>query len=203
MIQIERFINELMKSNCYILWDDDSHRCVVIDPASEKSENEIAFIDKRSLILDYIFLTHEHTDHNWGVNAILERFSESKLVCHKICAEALAIESSIYFRLYYDNPNYTYTIEMVDILLTDNITRWSWDGKEIVFEYTPGHSMGSVCIVVGNMIFSGDTIMPYKPYINKRNGSRDCYDKSITYMNNKYKGKGFIIQPGHGEKFCF
>lgn len=66
MLKIERFINELMNSNCYVVYDDNTKRCLVIDPGSEHSLREIEFIEENELTLDYILITHEHTDHNWG-----------------------------------------------------------------------------------------------------------------------------------------
>ena len=66
MIKVERFLNDLMSSNCYIIWDDITHSSIVVDPGSEKSQKVIDFIDSHNISLDYIFLTHEHTDHTWG-----------------------------------------------------------------------------------------------------------------------------------------
>ena len=44
MIKVERFVNQLMTSNCYIVVDEESKHCLCIDPASEKSECEIAYL---------------------------------------------------------------------------------------------------------------------------------------------------------------
>ncbi len=66
MLKIERFINELMSSNCFIVYDEVTKHGVVVDPGSEKSEREQCFIKEKDLVIDYIILTHEHTDHTWG-----------------------------------------------------------------------------------------------------------------------------------------
>lgn len=110
MIKVERFINQLMGSNCYLVVDEASHHCICIDPASEKSEREISYIKENELVLDYIFLTHEHTDHTWGVNALLEKYSTAKVVCSSLCRDALPKEAQTYFLLYYDNTNYSYNV---------------------------------------------------------------------------------------------
>lgn len=203
MLRLERYINELMASNCYILWDDESRRCIVIDPGSEKSLREIDFIKAQGLSLDYILLTHEHTDHNWGVNAILDTFLDAKVMCHKICGEHIKEESSKYFSLYYDDGQYTYKVNRVDITFENGLFEIDWNGRTILFEYIPGHSMGSVCIVVDKMMFTGDSIMTFKPYINKREGSCELYQKSIAYMHNKYAFKDMIVCPGHGDSFKY
>ena len=63
-----------MTSNCYIVWDDVTMDALVIDPASEHSLREIEYLTRLGLRLDYILLTHEHTDHTWGVNALLDKY---------------------------------------------------------------------------------------------------------------------------------
>lgn len=203
MLRAERFINELMTSNCYIVWDDESRRCIVIDPGSEKSTREIDFIESKGLILDFILMTHEHTDHTWGVNALIDKFPDAKVVCHKECADRLETASSSYFRLYFDDESYSYCVKRVDIKLTESYNTLEWNQKTIVFEYTPGHSFGSMCVVIDNMIFTGDTIMPFKPHLNKRDGSRELYQKSVDYISSKYKNKGMTVFPGHGETLRF
>ena len=60
MLKVERFVNELMTSNCYVVYDDDTKRCLVIDPGSEKSLDEISFIDDRNLKLDYIIAYNKY-----------------------------------------------------------------------------------------------------------------------------------------------
>lgn len=202
-MQVKRFINELMTSNSYILWDSNSHRCLAIDPASQNSFCEIAFIQEYQLVLDYIIITHEHTDHNWGVKSLKEAFPSAKIICHQLCAEAINKESSAYFRLYYDDPNYSYRIDSIDVIVCSSPWQLAWNGMTLTFEHTPGHSMGSVCLCISNMLFTGDTIMPFKPYINKRNGSKELYEQSVNYIRKKYAGQGFIIYPGHGEAFTF
>ena len=52
MIQIQRFVNELMTSNCFVVWDDDSRHCVIIDPASKKAEREIQLIEDNKVVIN-------------------------------------------------------------------------------------------------------------------------------------------------------
>lgn len=189
-----------MASNCYILWDDESRRCVVIDPASEKSSQEIDFIDSMGLELDYIILTHEHTDHTWGVNSLLDSYSEAKVVCHESARQNMYTESKSYFRLYYDNPTYSYMVERVDIAIDRDEYVLDWNGTAIQFIHVPGHSMGSECIFVNDWLFTGDTIFQSKPYVNKRNGSKELLKESIRKILTKFDGEQ-IIYPGHGDQF--
>lgn len=199
MIKVERFVNELMSSNCYLLVDEASMHCVCIDPGSEKSLREIDYIEKNRLTLDYIILTHEHTDHTWGCNALVEKFG-AKVVCSEVCKQNLANEFQAYFLLYYDNLDYHYKVCNVNYTTEELGGLLNWQGHSFQFVYTPGHSLGSICILVEGMLFTGDTVMLAKPYINKRNGSKEKFKESIAMILNMYDGN-LPIYPGHGDAF--
>ena len=200
MLKVERFVNELMSSNCYIVVDEASKHCICIDPASEKSEREKVYIEGNRLTLDFVILTHEHTDHTWGVNALIERYPTVKVICSEACKRNLAKEFQAYFLLYFDNPEYKYNVYKVDKTIEDLNGHLAWQGYEIKYIATPGHSMGSVCILVEGMLFTGDTIMQSKPYINKRNGSKEKYKESLKLIQEGFDGNQ-IVFPGHGDSF--
>jgi len=186
-----------MTSNSYVVYDDDKKRCLVIDPGSEKSLREIDFIESKQLALDYIIITHEHTDHNWGVNALREHFTNSKLVCSEECSKHVKKANRAYFLLYYDNPNYKYEIAPADRFAKDGETI-NWIGHQIKFTFTPGHSYGSVCIDIDGSLFTGDTIMPFKPYFNGRDSNQEDWELSIEKIKRQYPSD-IVICPGHGE----
>lgn len=198
MLKVERFINELMSSNCYVVYDEETKRCIVIDPGSEKSLSEIAFIDKNLLELDYIIITHEHTDHNWGVNALRENFTSSKVICSDLCNINVKRTNRTYFLFYYDDPDYMYEIAPADIIVSKKEENVQWGGRVIQLVLTPGHSKGGMCISVENMLFTGDTIMPYKPFFNGRDSSEDDWNESISKIRASYP-ENTVIYPGHGE----
>lgn len=200
MLHVERFINQLMTSNCYLVVDEESKHCICIDPASEKSEREIEYIEQNGLTLDYIILTHEHTDHTWGVNALVERYPSAQVICSEVCKHNLTKEFQAYFLFYYDNPDYHYTVCQVDETIEELKGILDWSKNTITFVPTPGHSMGSVCIYLDGMLFTGDAVMQTKPYINKRNGSKELFYESAKMIVETF-GLETVIYPGHGEIF--
>lgn len=198
MLKVERFVNELMTSNCYVVYDEDTKRCIVVDPGSEKSLREIVFITSHKLQLDYIIISHEHTDHNWGVNALREKFVDSKLVCSEICNNNVKKTNRAYFLFYYDASDYRYEIASADILICKQEESIMWGGHDMKFILTPGHSYGSMCIDIDNMLFTGDTIMPYKPYFNGRDSNEEEWKESVTKINKLYPSSTRVY-PGHGD----
>lgn len=188
-----------MTSNCYIVVDEASKHCICIDPASEKSLHEIDYIEGKELKLDYIFLTHEHTDHTWGCNSLVEKYG-ARVICSNVCKLNLNKEFQAYFLLYYDNPDYHYMVCKVDATTEGLGDEMVWEGHKIEFVNTPGHSMGSICIMIDDILFSGDTVMLFKPYINRRNGSKDIFKESIKMILNRFSDNQ-LIYPGHGDSF--
>ena len=202
MIKVERFVNQLMTSNCYIVVNIETKKCIIIDPGSEKSEKEIQYINHYSLQPDYIIITHEHTDHNWGVNALRSLYPSVKIVCSNECNNRLNRSNRMYFLYYYDNPDYRYVIETPDIIIKDENESLNWSNFLLRFYFTPGHSKGGMCISIENMIFTGDTIMPYKPYFNGRDSNQDDWIASITKIKSLFSDDT-IICPGHGDVLTF
>ena len=198
MLKVERFINELMTSNCYLVYDEDSKSCIIIDPGSEKSLKEIKYIEEHQLQLDYIVITHEHTDHNWGVNALRENYIGSKLICSETCNKNVKNTNRSYFLFYYDDPDYRYEITPADVLICKEKDSLSWNDYEVKFFLTPGHSQGAMCVSIAEMLFTGDTIMPYKPYFNGRDSNKVYWKESVLRLLSSCK-EGTIVYPGHGE----
>jgi glyoxylase-like metal-dependent hydrolase (beta-lactamase superfamily II) len=200
MLIIERFINELMTSNCYLVYYKSTDECIIIDPGTENCESIISYMDIRNLHPGYLILTHEHTDHTWGCNTLIDRYN-SKVICSRECKKALPEEGNIYFRFYHDNPNYTYAVKRVDITLEDIDYVLRWNGHTLHFIQTPGHSEGSVCFSIENNLFTGDTIMQYKPFLRSKGGSHEKFKRSISYILDKYDTDCTKVYPGHGNPF--
>lgn len=201
-LMVQRFVNQLMTSNCYIIHNTISRSCIIIDPGSEKSKNEIKYIEDNKLHPEYIILTHEHTDHNWGVNSLRDQYKEIKLICTVDCEQNISKTNKSYFLFYYNNKDYDYIIEPADLLITKQTDYLYWETQQICFIYTPGHTCGSMCILIENMIFTGDTFMQYKSYIPKNKGSKKDFDNSIKLLEQIFEeNNDFVIYPGHGNEF--
>lgn len=200
MLHIEQFVNQLMNSNGYVVYLDGQRSCLVVDPGSEKSEDMIRFMDERGLCPEFILLTHEHTDHTWGVNALIERY-DAKVACSAACKKALPKEGRTYFLFYMDNAEYTYAVKQVDLVLEEMDGPLLWNGMEVRIVFTPGHSHGSVCYAIEDHLFTGDTVMQYKPYIHKKQGSLEAFRNSIRLLMDTFDGATTNVCPGHGGQF--
>ena len=71
-LQIQIMPVTAFRQNCSLLWDDETRDAVLVDVGGD-AEHLLAEVDKRSLKLNAIWLTHGHLDHAGGVPMLLER----------------------------------------------------------------------------------------------------------------------------------
>ena len=60
-----------LETNCYIVTDEDSLKCAVIDPGDE-SGVILDYLEDNHLTAEVIFLTHGHHDHWLGLAGVRE-----------------------------------------------------------------------------------------------------------------------------------
>lgn len=197
-IQIKRIKNYPIASNSFIVFDDISKSCLIIDPGTEDCGELIDYFDKFKLVPEWIILTHEHFDHIWGVNSLKKKFSV-ELVCSRSCSEAIMNKKknmSVFFnQIGFEVVPADKTIEELNYNLR-------WNGYNIEFIETKGHTYGSICIKIENSLFTGDTLIKNLRTVTKLpGGSTSDLKISIKLLSEKFKSKKPIVYPGHGD--CF
>lgn len=199
-IKVLQFDNVPVPSNTYLLVNKASKNCIVIDPGTKEQANVRDYIQMHGLTLDYIILTHEHFDHCWGVNYLLESF-QAKVVTTRLCSEWVKTPMNYFNQLYY-NSDEMYQIKQVDVIVEDIGWKLMWSDVPIEFVSTPGHTNKGMCIEIGGCLFTGDTILyQTKPFLKKRYGaSKSELKESIEKIYNSYPSD-IKVFPGHGEPF--
>ena len=137
-IKVLQFDNVPVPSNTYLLVNKASKKCIVIDPGTKEQANVRDYIQMHGLTLDYIILTHEHFDHCWGVNYLLESF-QAKVVTTRLCSEWVKTPMNYFNQLYY-NSDEMYQIKQVDVIVEDIGWKLMWGDVPIEFVSTPGHT---------------------------------------------------------------
>ena len=128
-----------LETNCYTV-DCGGGIAAVIDPGDEPGAVEKLLEDK-GLRAGAVLITHGHFDHVGAARALNEKYGcpvwrsdkDSKL------PQPLAGDG-FYTELYGDG---------------DTVAVGKMEFRVIA---TPGHSMGSVCLVCGDLLFTGDTL---------------------------------------------
>lgn len=139
-----------LQENCFILFDENKD-AFVVDPGGS-SENIIEAIDKNSLNIKYILLTHGHFDHVGAVAALVKKY---KAPVYMSKDDRAFLESPKEVRA----SAFGMQIEAadVDVFVKERDEIPFSEGTIKVIE-TPGHTLGSVCYLFENYLFAGDTL---------------------------------------------
>jgi glyoxylase-like metal-dependent hydrolase (beta-lactamase superfamily II) len=142
-----------LKVFCYILMCENTDEAVVIDPGGEFAKL-YDFINENNLRLKYIINTHNHPDHTFE-NRKLKEITGASIVMHKDDQKLLDTEEVVrcFQRLDFpvsDTPSADLLVMHGDSIL--------FGKQKITIIHTPGHSPGSVCLLVGKNLFTGDSL---------------------------------------------
>ncbi len=151
MIKIDFTVSGELEVNCYIIYDDVTKKTVIIDPGQDDSA-VINKIEKLKLYPELLINTHGHFDHIL-CDDIIRRKYNIPLAIHKLDTEMLfdaVLNSSQIMGI----PT---TIKKPEITFDKDETKETSFCKYGVI-HTPGHSKGSVCILIDDMLFAGDTV---------------------------------------------
>ena len=198
-LHIKRILNTPIASNCFVLHLPNFKDCIIIDPGSKDNSALIAYLNKNELTPTIVILTHEHFDHIWGVIS-LSNYYKFKLICNKICANAI-VDSKKNLSIFYDNVGFSIlnkvsTVEMLNHEL-------SWNGKHFKLLQTPGHSEGSICIQLEDVIFCGDLLIQNEKTVTKLPGGSLARLKETVENLKSNLSPETLIHSGHGDSFLF
>lgn len=187
---IKRMESGILAANTYFVCDEESKKGFLVDPGG-RNDNMVNFIAECGCTPEYIILTHGHCDHMAGVPFYKELFPEIKVVACAAEKEVLADPNQNFCRMI----GQTISME-ADIWVNDG-DALTVGGMELKFLHTPGHSPGGMCISVGDILLSGDTL--FKNSI----GRTDFPNASFEDLKNAVHEKIFVLPdetrvfPGH------
>ena len=176
-MNIQKLTLGLYQTNTYLLANDTE--AVVIDPGYEADTILDALAGRT---LKAILLTHGHFDH---VGAVKELVAETGCQVWIHAAEStmppMVTAGPLYFTHTYDEGD---TVSPIA-------------GLELTVLHTPGHTPGSVCLVMGNEMFSGDTLFACS--FGRTDLPGGDPRKMMESLRRLASLQGnFFIHPGHG-----
>ena len=158
MIHLFEITNSVFNSKTYILYQEGKSTAWMVDVGD--IEPLLSFLDEHNLSVKGVFLTHTHFDHIYGLQPLMIRFPSCSIYTTQYGKQGLASDR-INMSKYYDliEP-ITYSGENV-ITVRDGDTIQLFEGEQCLHFYeTPGHNPGCLTMVLGNMIFTGDSYIP-------------------------------------------
>lgn len=134
-----------LQANCYIVTDEATLECAVIDPGGE-SNTVLDYLEDNKLKCKYILLTHGHFDHTGAVEEV-QRSTGATIAMNAKDAAKNALEMMYKYKVPPCGAEYLKDGDMISVgnLLFEVIT-------------TPGHSKGGLTFRCGDALFTGDTL---------------------------------------------
>jgi glyoxylase-like metal-dependent hydrolase (beta-lactamase superfamily II) len=193
-MKIHTIVDRYYGENCYLICDEESGKCAVVDPQLRSVADEVRALGLTPVC---VLLTHGHFDHIGGVDAFLSEY-RVPLYIHGDDAELLGDA--------YKNASALLigrgvTVRAVPTHLSGGDTVLVGD-TAIEVVHTPGHTRGCVCYFAGDAVFTGDTVFAYD------RGRTDLYggdEQTIVASINKLMPmlRGKTVYPGHGAERKF
>lgn len=178
-----------LPTNCYILRDEETGAAAVVDPGFE---SPALTGELKAGGVEAILLTHGHFDH---ISGVLEakKLTGAKIYLHE---KDLAFPEDPSLSLAgmfgcEDMPSFR-----PDAVLKDG-DRLAVGGLSVRVLHTPGHTAGSCCFLVGDALFSGDTLMCMScGRTDLPTGSSADIKASLQKLG--ALKENFRVYPGHG-----
>ena len=136
-----------LMTNCYLIGDETEKLCAVVDPGGSP-DRVLAMIERSGMTPAMILLTHGHYDHVRGIGGVLAAYPDLPVYCHEkdICAAERTDE--LFFLPHTGENQRTYGEG-------DELNLGALTVKVL---HTPGHSGGSVTLLVQDLMLCGDTL---------------------------------------------
>jgi len=161
----------------YFIASSKGREALIIDPVLENVDDYLKLLTKLDLRLVKVIDTHIHADHVTGASKLKDKTKCATIMGENTPADSVEIK-----------------VKDEEIINLDHL--------KITALYTPGHTSDSYCFLMGNYLFSGDTLL-----INgtgrtdfQNGNSKDAYnsifnkllklpEETLLYPAHDYKGE--------------
>ncbi len=192
MYEVKKFIVGELETNTYLLSDIKNGEAILVDPGAVSPELDEAIANIPEDKLKYILLTHGHFDHIAAAKHYKD-ISSAKIAISSKDKDFIS-DSTLNM-----NRNFNVTVEIFtpDILLDDgDVLDFSADKIKVL--ETSGHTAGSLCFILGNELFTGDTL--FKDAMGRTDLPTGANRTILRSLKSIYQLEGdYNVYPGHGE----
>ena len=150
-MEIKPIFLSQMANFCYMLGDEATRTCAVIDPAFSPKKI-LDDIKRAGYRITHVINTHGHSDHTSGNAGIIEATGATLCIHRADAGQVIKLLNRALSRVLGGKGS-----PEADHLLEDNDTICIGETLLTVI-HTPGHTPGSICIHADGNLFTGDTL---------------------------------------------
>jgi glyoxylase-like metal-dependent hydrolase (beta-lactamase superfamily II) len=192
-MKIETIKTGPWKQNCYLIIDEVTKKCLIIDPGDD-SEIICNSIDLQELKPLAIVNTHGHFDHVGAVEPLKIKY---KIPFYLHNREQLLLKRANLYKMAFMKIS-NIKIPTIDELILDTTKEINIGNFKLINHFTPGHTNGGICLEINNYLFTGDTIL--ESSLVPTNLPEENHEKlklSVQYL--KSLNPELKAMPGHGK----
>ncbi|SEF92461.1 Glyoxylase, beta-lactamase superfamily II [Caloramator fervidus] len=186
----EVFTLGYFQANCYIVGDEKTKECAIIDPGGTP-DKVLKRCEELGLCVKYILLTHGHGDHIAGVEKIKEK-TDAKVLMSK--EDEYLVNGGTQELL----PIFRNIKPFIPDEFISEKDKVKIGSIEVEVIETPGHTPGSLTFKIGDILITGDTL--FQGSIGRTDFPKGSYDDIINSIKNKLLifEDNVKVFPGHG-----
>ncbi|MFC1892646.1 MBL fold metallo-hydrolase [Chloroflexota bacterium] len=172
-IRIKKLETAPFGTNCYIIVCSQSDEGVIVDTPGEAAR---ILAQAEGIRVRRIIITHTHFDHLGAFQEVRDQL-KAPVAIHSFEAGQLPSPPDI-------------ALEEGDVIEFGTVS--------LRVLHTPGHTPGSLCLLTGKHLFSGDTLFPGGP---GKTGSPAAFEQMVNSITQKLFSlpDETVVYPGHGE----
>ena len=185
--------SQYFSSNTYVVKSAESNFCFVVDPGLDGSLLE-EYIDTHSLEPKLVVCTHGHFDHI-GSASLLKKKYGARIAIH---SKDLPLVKGSNFLMMAFKVKTRIDLPKFDVMIKEEKGIVEFEGQEIIFEQTPGHSGGSCVIKYQDVVFTGDTLYSHGVGLVSLPGENVDKLMSSLFLLWQSLPEDSLVCPGHG-----
>ena len=168
-------------TNCYLLEDENTHAAAVVDPGDE-ADRILAQAKEDGVEIKLILLTHAHYDHTIGVAELHKALPDVPVYLHP--DDAARLGTPVFPPLGMEPTPY----KDGDVVRVGDI--------DVQVLHTPGHTPGGVCLMAGDVLFTGDTL--FQGSMGRTDLPGGSYEQIMASLARLARlPRDFQVLPGH------
>lgn len=152
-LQVTQFINGRWRQNCYLIAGDRGD-ALIVDPGSQ-AQDIVDLVTRNHWRVHAILNTHGHYDHVGAVSPLKESYG-APFYLHR--ADGDLLKRANLYRMLFESRE-AIRVPAIDCDISGLPAAFEVGPFSLSWIATPGHTPGSVCLLLDEYLFSGDTLM--------------------------------------------